>query len=146
MDYREATVLDLNGILELYSCLNPEEKQLSVKKAEDIWDMIASNPGLKYFVAVDKGKVVSTCNISIIPNLTREGRPFAIIENVVTDPSYRKKGLGKGVVKMAVEQAKKEHCYKVILMSSVDREEAHVFYEKIGFNGNSKKGFEMRLP
>jgi GNAT superfamily N-acetyltransferase len=146
MEYREANVLDLNGILELYSCLNPEEKQLSIKKAEDIWNLIASNPGLKYFIAAENGKVLSTCNISIIPNLTRGGRPFAIIENVVTDPAYRKKGLGKGVVKMAVGHAKKENCYKVILMSSVDRQEAHAFYEKIGFNGNSKKGYEMRIP
>jgi predicted N-acetyltransferase YhbS len=145
MEYREASVSDLKGILNVYSQINPEEKQLSPDKAGEIWKKIEANPGYKYFVAVDNGKVVSTCNISIIPNLTRQGRSFGVIENVGTDIAYRKKGLGKAVVGMAIDYARKKDCYKILLLSSLKRTGSHIFYEKIGFNGNSKKGFEMRL-
>jgi len=37
------------------------------------------------------GKIVSSCNISIIKNLTRNLRSYGSIENVITDSNYRKK-------------------------------------------------------
>jgi len=41
--------------------------------------------------------------------------------------------------------AQERHCYKVILQSGTARTEAHRFYEHMGFNGSSKKAFDMRL-
>ena len=35
-------------------------------------------------------------------------------------------------------------CYKVMLLSGVSREAAHVFYEGLGFDRNSKQGFVIR--
>ena len=46
---------------------------------------------------------------------------------------------------MAVAFAKEHHCYKVILQSGIARSEAHQFYEHKGFNGVSKKAFDMRM-
>lgn len=145
MEFREAHANDLKGLLELYAQMNPEDESLSPEKASEIWEAIESNPGFKYFVAVEGDKTVSTCNIAIIPNLTRGGRPFGMIENVVTDVAYRRLGIGKKVIAMAVEYAKKQGCYKIILSSSIKRRDAHLFYEKIGFDGNSKRSFEIRL-
>ena len=49
------------------------------------------------------------------------------------------------MIGMAVGFAKERHCYKVILQSGKARTEAHRFYERIGFDGESKKAFDMRL-
>ena len=46
---------------------------------------------------------------------------------------------------MAVEFAKERDCYKAILQSGKSRTGAHQFYENKGFNGGSKKAFDMRL-
>ena len=70
---------------------------------------------------------------------------ICFIENVVTDREYRNLGLASKVIDMAIEFAKDHHCYKVILQSSIARTEAHQFYKSKGFNGESKKAFDMRL-
>ena len=80
-----------------------------------------------------------------IPNLMRGNRGICFIENVVTDREYRNLGLASKVIDMAIAFAKDHHCYKVILQSGMTRQEAHLFYESKGFNGESKKAFDMRL-
>lgn len=145
MEYRIATKNDLQNIITLNKQLNPDEQIIDYDKALIIWDSIEKTQIIQYFIAVNGNEIVSMCCISIIPNLTRKGRPYSIIENVITDIKHRRQGIGKNVVLSAVEYAKKSNCYKVLLLSSIKRVEAHKFYEAIGFNGNSKKGFEIRF-
>ena len=44
-----------------------------------------------------------------------------------------------------VDLREEKNCYKVILQSGITRVDAHRFYENKGFDGNSKKAFDMRL-
>jgi GNAT superfamily N-acetyltransferase len=145
MIIREANRNDLEGILKLYRQLNPEDDKLSIDSASNIWEQINATPNFKYFIALENEQIISSCNISIIPNLTRNGRSHAIVENVITDKEFRKRGIGKKVMQMAIDYAQFSKCYKVVLLSSIKRKEAHLFYEKLGFDGNSKKGFEIRF-
>ncbi|HSB03247.1 MAG TPA: GNAT family N-acetyltransferase [Anaerolineales bacterium] len=145
MEYRIARKDDLLGLLSLYKQLNPEEEIIDLEKAYWVWDATEKTNATRYFVAVDTTRIVSTCNITLVPNLTRHGKPFAIIENVITDNDYRRRGIGKKVIENAVQYAKENNCYKVVLLSSMRRIESHEFYESIGFNGSSKKGFEIRF-
>jgi hypothetical protein len=46
---------------------------------------------------------------------------------------------------IAIEYGKQINCYKIILQSSYKRKENHIFYEKCGFDGNSKRAFEIRF-
>jgi GNAT superfamily N-acetyltransferase len=145
MNYRQAERADIQEILNLYKELNPDDPTLQIEKANSIWDKIERNNLIRYFVATDNEKIVASCTIAIIPNLTRGGRPYAVIENVITKAEYRNKGIGRDIINMAVNFAKENSCYKVILLSSMKRTEAHKFYEAIGFDGKSKMGFELRL-
>lgn len=144
MEFRTLTGSDLGSLLELYQQLDPKDG-LSAEACEAAWKEIEKNPDIRYFGAVEDGKVVSTCYAVIIPNLTRGCRGICFIENVVTDREYRNRGLASRVIGMAVGFAKERHCYKVILQSGKARTEAHRFYERIGFDGESKKAFDMRL-
>ena len=144
MEFRTLTGSDLGSLLELYQQLDPKDG-LSAEVCEAAWKEIEKNPDIRYFGAVEDGKVVSTCYAVIIPNLTRGCRGICFIENVVTDREYRNRGLGSRVIGMAVGFAKERRCYKVILQSGKARTEAHRFYERIGFDGESKKAFDMRL-
>ena len=144
MEYRIATKNDIIELLCLYKQLFPNEN-LDISIAESIWDKTVANNTTTYFIAVNDCKIISSCNISIIQNLTRQGRPFGVIEIVITDRNYRRQGIGSKVINNAIEFSRQNNCYKVLLLSSIHRKDSHDFYEKIGFNGNSKKGFEIRF-
>ncbi len=145
MEFRRLTVSDLPSLVELYQQLDPDDVISPISESEKVWEQIEADPNIAYFGAVDNGRVVSTCFAVFIPNLTRNNRGICFIENVVTDEEYRKQGLASKVIDMAVEYAKERGCYKAILQSGIARTEAHRFYENKGFNGNSKKAFDMRL-
>ena len=145
MEFRELTRQDLQSLLELYKQLQPDDEFSSKENSETVWQEIENNPDIHYFGAIDNDKVVSTCFAVFIPNLTRNNRGICFIENVVTDQDYRNQGLASKVIDMAIAYAKEMGCYKAILQSGNSRAEAHRFYENKGFDGNSKKAFDMRL-
>ena len=111
-----------------------------------IWREICENPRFVYFGAEAGGRLVASCTVTIVPNLTAFGRPYGLIENVVTEPAFRCHGHGAAVVRAAVTRCEREHCYKVMLLSAKRREDAHRFYASLGFDPDSKQGFQLRLP
>lgn len=145
MEYRRLTASDLPSLLDLYKQLDADDDVCPKDQSEEAWKEIEANAYIQYFGAIDDGKVVSTCYAVYIPNITRGNRGICFIENVVTDKEYRRLGLASRVIDMAIAFARDHHCYKVILQSSMYRSEAHQFYERKGFNGESKKAFDMRL-
>ena len=145
MEFRRLRESDLASLLELYKQLNPDDEYPSTEHSERVWKEIAENDDIRYFGAVDDGKVVSACYAVYIPNLTRCNRGICFIENVITDKAYRMRGLASRVMDLAIAFAKERHCYKAILQSGITRTEAHRLYAKKGFDGDSKKAFDMRL-
>ncbi|GHV70983.1 acetyltransferase [Spirochaetia bacterium] len=136
---------EIPSLLELYKQLNPlNEIIINEIAAKNIWKEIEKY-NIKYYAAKENGKIIGSCYICIIPNLTRGGKSIGFIENVITDKEYRRKGIGKNIIKKAIEYAKEQNCYKVLLQSGNKRTEAHKFYESIGFDGKSKKAFEIRF-
>ena len=145
MEFRKLTASDLASLLDLYRQLDEDDESCTIEQSERVWKEIEENTNIQYFGALDNGKVVSSCYAVDIPNLTRGSRGICFIENVVTDKAYRRLGLASRVLDMAIASAKNRHCYKVILQSGIARTEAHQFYENKGFDGESKKAFDMRL-
>ena len=146
MELRELNEKDLESLIKLYKHLDGANGNFTAEDARKIWKTeIEGNKKIKYFGAVENGKVISTCYCLIIPNLTRLGSSIAFVENVVTDSEYRGQGLGRKVMEMAIEFARENNCYKVILQSASFRKEAHQFYKNLGFDDESKKAFIMKL-
>ena len=79
----------------------------------------------------------------VIPNLTRGGKPYALIENMVTRADWRKRGFGSAILKAETEQAWEEGCYKVMLLTGSRKPDTLAFYAAAGFE-QSKTGFQIK--
>ena len=64
-----------------------------------------AQPGLTILLAFLDGKPVATLTLVIVPNLTRGCAPYALVENVVTLTSCRGKGIGKRLMKAAIDRS-----------------------------------------
>ena len=112
---------------------------------KELWKEVFDDQSRYYLVVEDNGLIVSSCTLIVIKNLTRSGRPFGLIENVVTHPDYRNRGYGTAILHKAVEVAKENNCYKVILLTGRKEESVLRFYENAGFKRGIKTGFITRL-
>jgi GNAT superfamily N-acetyltransferase len=137
---------ECDKLLALYAFLILDDCIPAAENIQRAWQEIMNNKDrYAYFVVEDSDMLVASCNVAIIPNLTRGARSFAVIENVVTHPDYRRKGLGKMVMDAAVAYAKSFSCYKVMLNTNVKRTGAHAFYDSIGFVCTEKKAYTLNL-
>jgi len=90
------------------------------------------------------GRLLGMATIHLLPNMTSGGRPYGLVENVVTDTEYRGTGVGSAVLQACVEHAKAEGAYKLMLLTGEARD-AVGFYEKLGFTGHEKHGLIYRF-
>ena len=145
MQIRLAQVHDHERLLALLRQLNPNDPEAS-EVERNVFEEIIDSRNLDLIVADSEGKLVGTCYLNIIPNVTAGGRPYAVIENVVTDLAHRNKGIGKSVLNWAIERAWKRECYKVMLMSGSADKSVHAFYKSCGFDPEEKQAFIRRAP
>ena len=88
---REANKNDLNEILKLYLYLHETSITEDSEELRKTWDNIINDANYHLIVCEVKGKIVASCVCVNISNLTRNDRPYAFVENVVTHGEYRKK-------------------------------------------------------
>lgn len=138
---REITEQDLKDLLTLYMQLHDNPMPESTQELNDLWKQILNDKNHHIIVAEEDGKIVSSCVCVIIPNLTHSQRPYAFIENVITDENYRKRGLATDCLNYAKEIAQKENCYKLMLLTGSKKESTLKFYEQAGYNRNDKTAF-----
>ena len=138
---REAVQSDLDVILELYLFLHEDRVPEKDEHLRETWMQIMQDPNHHLIVNVVDDKIVSSCVCVIIPNLTRNVRPYAFIENVVTHEDYRGKGYAGECLEYARQIAEKENCYKMMLLTGSKKQETLRFYEKNGYNSSDKTAF-----
>jgi len=85
-----------------------------------------------YDCAVEDGKVVGFCAIYIKESLQQAGSSGYISEMVV-DKEVRGQGIGRLLLENAYLKAKSRSCRRIELEADFQRQEAHHFFEKAGF-------------
>ena len=143
LEIRSAATTDMALLRDLYRSLNPDDPVLDLTAAASILRRLALYPGSAVLLGVDRGVPVATCTLIVIPNLTRGGAPYSLIENVVTHPSRRRRGYGKAVLAEALARSWRVGCYKAMLLSGSDDPGTLGFYRSAGFE-QSKTGFQIR--
>ncbi len=142
---REARKEDLTELLNLYLFLHEDTVPENSRLLENTWKTIIEDENHHIIVNEVNGKIVSSCVCVIIPNLTRNLRPYAFIENVVTHEDYRGKGFASECLNYAKEIAIKNNCYKMMLLTGTKSEKTLNFYRNAGYNSEDKTAFILWL-
>ena len=138
---REIKHQDFEGLMQLYTQLHDNPFPNITDEVMQTWEKIVSDSNHHIIIDVEDDVIVSSCVCVIIPNLTHGQRPYALIENVITDCTYRKKGFATKCLNYAKEIALKEKCYKMMLLTGSKQESTLNFYEQAGYNRKDKTAF-----
>lgn len=138
---REINEGDFDGLMKLYMQLHDNPMPEKTDEIMALWSSILNDRNHHIIVAEVGGEIVSSCVCVIIPNLTRGQRPYAFVENVITDENHRKQGLATACLYYAKQIAERENCYKMMLLTGSKQESTLNFYERAGYNRNDKTAF-----
>ncbi len=138
---REIDRSELSELLELYLHLHEKTMPEMTGHLSNTWDTIIQDKNHHIIVNEVNDRIVSSCVCVIIPNLTRNIRPYAFIENVVTHKDYRGKGYATQCLNYAKEIALKDNCYKMMLLTGSKEEKTLDFYGNAGYNSSDKLAF-----
>ena len=141
LEIREAQKADLQEFLELLTFLHDNAIPDTDTCIESIWTKIINNPDHHLLLGYIGNKLVSSCVIVVIDNLTRKQKPYAVIENVVTHPDHRNRGYASAILSAAKDIAVKDSCYKIMLMTGSKQESTLNFYRRARYNSNDKTAF-----
>ena len=140
---RKATLPDLPRLLELYTLLDfVPSKKLSLEEARLRFLHYRKYPDYCVYVAESAGLIVGTFALIIIDSVAHGGMPFGIVEDVVVSHDCQGKGIGQEMMRFAMASCNDKGCYKLALSSHLKREQAHKFYESLGFE---KHGFSFLI-
>lgn len=138
---REVKENELNELLGLYLFLHETSVPEMTENLKNTWNIIMEDKNHHIIVKEIDGKIVSSCVCVIIPNLTRNIRPYAFIENVVTRSDYRGNGYATECLNYAKDIAVRENCYKMMLLTGSKEEDTLNFYCNAGYNSSDKTAF-----
>ena len=137
---RAANHDDIPQLLPLYLELTRASSIGGAAHAAEVID----HPGTNIYVAEDGEEIRAMVTLHILPNVTWAGRPYALVENVVTQSNVHGQGYGRAALQAAIDAAQKADVYKIMLLTGQGRS-ARGFYEKLGFSADEKWGMTIRF-
>lgn len=85
--------------------------------------------------------VAGTVMVHLCADVMYGMQPFAVVENLVVDAPYRKRGVGAAMLAAIDQFCLAADCSKIMLLSSVHRTDAHRTFLRAGYAGDTKRGF-----
>lgn len=149
LTYRDATLADLPFIAalgdadEVAAARDPMRKGIADEQREAL-KAISTDPNHRLLVVEHGGEPVGSFQLSFIPGVSRQGAWRGQIESVRVVEGMRGKGIGEAMMRWAVERCKERSCGVVQLTSDRQRDAAHRFYERLGFQP-THTGFKLKL-
>src|SRR5947207_302657 len=133
-EIRDATESDLPAVLRILAESGIDGgESFTLEESRDHFARIRQQPGFRLLVAVVDGEIAGTYVLQTIAKLGKRGTPAAVVEDVAVLPARHGQGIGRAMMQHAREAARLAGCYKLALSSNLRREDAHRFYDSLGF-------------
>jgi N-acetylglutamate synthase-like GNAT family acetyltransferase len=135
---RTARPADAEAIQHLYRILTPNP---AICVLPERIAQVCADQNTELLAAEHEQVVQGTALLTLCIDVMFKEQPFAVVENIVVAPEYRGKGIGSALLARIESIALQRNCSKVMLLSSAARDEAHGFFQSLGYDGSAKRGF-----
>lgn len=108
------------------------------------FEQIENDPNHELIVAEYNGEVIGTLHLMFLPSISFQGGLRAQIESVRVNKQFQSQGIGSAMMGWSIQRAKQRGAHIVQLTTHKTREDAHRFYERLGFKG-SHLGMKLSL-
>lgn len=110
----------------------------------DAFTHITQDANHELLIAELDGVVVGSLHLMFLPSLSFQGGLRAQVESVRVADASRGRGIGTQMMHWALERARARGARLVQLTTHLARQDAHRFYERLGFSG-SHLGMKLNL-
>jgi GNAT superfamily N-acetyltransferase len=142
-NFDSSIVVDVEGLFKIFQEWN-REYNFDRGLFEDSLERLESNNS-KLFVARIDGTIVGY--IQVTRRLQLGFSPFLEVDQVLVTENYKRKGIGRQLMKEAELFAKNSGLFIVRLESELPRSSSHVFYECLGYRmTKASKFYEKTIP
>ena len=108
------------------------------------FDRLTANPMHQLIVGDLGGRVVATCQLTLLHGLSRQGMTRALLEAVRVAPDLRSTGIGAALMAEVEARARAAGAAMVQLTTDKSRLRAHAFYDRLGYEP-SHLGYKKAL-
>lgn len=150
---REAAPADLAALLGVLA----ENQSTPLREASEasgstsprqaaMWNRMMNTADLTVYLAELGNDVVGTACMLVLPHVTYDCQPTALIEAMVVKYAHRRRGVARLLLHRALEDARTASCRKVELLSHKRHADdgAHQLYRAVGFEAEAE-GFRLYL-
>jgi GNAT superfamily N-acetyltransferase len=105
-------------------------------------DALVRNEDAPTYVAETEGRVVGMVTLCVFKTLTG---PKAYLDHLVVAPDLRRHGIGRALMKHAIEQAKAAGASRIDLTANSRKQAGHAVYHSLGFQTRDTENFRLDL-
>ncbi|MSU73876.1 GNAT family N-acetyltransferase [Candidatus Kaiserbacteria bacterium] len=105
-------------------------------------DTITSDKDIIFVVAKDEAKVIGMAAGYLI---VKFGKKIGYIEEVVVSEAYRGQGIGRKLLELIIEEARKARTKQLYLTSRDGRAAANSLYQKLGFEKRETNNYRLKF-
>jgi GNAT superfamily N-acetyltransferase len=131
---RDALPADVQAIAGLLTQLGYPSDADAVEERLDRLRIV----GDRVFVAELDDRVVGLAHLQVTPAIERD-RPAGKLGALIVDEAHRGHGVGRALVEAVEREARLRGCELVFLTTSDRRDDAHAFYERVGFEQTGRR-------
>ncbi|MEJ6006909.1 GNAT family N-acetyltransferase [Paucibacter sp. AS339] len=146
LQIRDAVEADLPALLQLFQTSGLDTAgHGDLVAVREAWWQLSHWPGARVRVAESGGRIIGSLTLFILPMLSHQATPCAVVESVGVDAALQGQGAGRALMEDAMRLAAQAGCYKLALSSNLRRSDAHAFYQHLGFDQHGLS-FKVALP
>lgn len=147
MIVRMANRQDINSMADLLEDLFMLESDFDVNRKAQLDGLsliLDDNYKGVIYVVEEKEQVIGMCSLQYLIS-TAEGGNVALMEDLIIKESYRKKGVGRELMKIILSHEKLKGTRRIQLLADKDNHFALDFYDKLDFNKTNLVAFRKMI-